>query len=211
MTLQESWGKHGGRGWSPASLKRTEEGLARPESLFPEDAVRSAVRGFYSEVNDLTQKAALGDPQVWLLPDLPENMRSAVAQALEAVQTRNEDALIDDEVATARAELVRHWVDTILDAWTVLRDGNRPLVLTTSLLPARVRGQDVEWQAWDARRKEDIESLLASIAVRSDDMDRLCRAFSESVSRAVEARGATLTLPQGLHLGKERRGFVVAV
>jgi hypothetical protein len=104
---------------------------------------------------------------------------------------------------------VRYWVDSTLDAWTALRGHAQSLAVTTSFSLVRVSGRDQEWQAWDTRRRKDAESLLASIAVRSDDMNGLGGAFYRSLTTEIERSRAGVALPGGLELRKVGNDLVV--
>lgn len=186
MVLESSWGRFEGALVTSEEVVADEHVLKRLEELLPLAKVREAVDGFYANANARVGRAAFAD----LEDDLADVEDSHARAELRARMEAGPD--VESEAIVARAEIVRYWVNTLLEAWTELRVA-KDLPLDAALRPQN-RGSRA-WDGWDEHRREDLESLLASVALEGDAIAALTEAFRGSVAAA-----GGIDLPSNLRL-----------
>lgn len=191
-------------------LQQDQQLLRRVVELLPLDEVRAAVQGYARQSEVLTE--ALGGRE----------LVSAVLGELDGALSREESALLhselehelggplDDsseagwserETEHARWELTRSWVAGVL---TAVHDLGGPVPLDGRLCPDQPPVRQTQWDA----TPEDVEdALLASIAVKSEALDALRKAFHAKVVEAV-SRGGSLELPGHVKLIQRGGGLV---
>lgn len=186
MVLESSWGRFDGPLVTSDEVENVERVLKRLEDLLPLSTVRASVGSFYKGANERVRRAAYAEIEARLADDDDAHELGELRSAVESGPD------IEGESVVARAEIVRYWVNTLLEAWSALREAEN-LPLNAALLPPK--RDSAAWMAWDEHRRDDLESLLASVALDRDAVGRLTEAFRNSAIAA-----GSIELPSNLRL-----------
>lgn len=184
---------------SATSLQRLQQDqdlVRRVVELLPLDEVRAAVETFARQSEALTEAlggrelvaAVLGELDGSLSREETALLHSELEHELGGpLDDSNESTWVEREAEHARWELTRHWIARALAAVR----GRGPVPLDATLCPTSPSSAPDDW---GASVEEVEEALLASVAVKPEDLDALMKRFHGQVSEAVH-RDGPLELP----------------
>jgi hypothetical protein len=204
----QPFGELSDAGRSAEALAADRAHMDRLIELLPDDRLRAAVDSTLRERYAVELGGALGDPLA-IARLVDEISPEPLAPSADEIQAELSQAwappasLVEEEVKTAREELVRHWVNLCLMAaeeWEGLA-ASIPLA-GESLEPGRPEAGDERllraWQRWAEARRQSLEDLAANVALGREEIEELMRGFATRLRAHLE--GEAVPIPDHMEV-----------